>query len=137
MSAKTTCGVMYLEAIQKYGNGDPALERAFAAGFVSGQAEKVYLGACKAAMFRPSEERRPLIVEILADVLPRYDLIVNWIESEAWISKPKHGPDVLKMTKFEVNSAYWHVTRGQLCGVPTKALDTRFHQRRGYGERCD
>lgn len=137
MSEKQTCGVFYREAFLKYGEGNTALERAFAAGFVSGQAEKVHLGACTAAMFRPSEEKRPLIQAILDDVLPRYGLVAQWIGDEVWISRSESCQRVRGMLDFVVNSEFWHRIRGKLCGVPHEELDLMFHERRGYKERCD
>ena len=52
-----SCGVYYREAFLKYGHNE-ATRRAFAAGFVHGQAEKVFSGVCCGAMFRPSLQFR-------------------------------------------------------------------------------
>lgn len=92
-----TCGEFYREALRRYstfeydGGGthtDPRAYRAFAAGFVTGQAEKVYLGACVAAMFRPSEDRLSLMRELLDDITPRYGLTVVWM---GWPRGGKRG----------------------------------------------
>jgi len=53
MSAPT-CGTHYLKLLKVFTELDPERVRYFAAGFVCGQAEKIHLGACPAAMFRPN-----------------------------------------------------------------------------------
>ncbi len=58
---------MCKEAINKYAGDDSEKIRIFAAGFVSGQAEKVYLGACRAAMFRPSQDRYGMLNVVTED----------------------------------------------------------------------
>ena len=45
LKPKTTCGTIYRDALFQYTHGDPEKVRIFAAGFVHGQGEKIYLGA--------------------------------------------------------------------------------------------
>jgi hypothetical protein len=131
---------MYKEALDLYAGNAPTLLRAFAAGFVSGQAEKVYLGACRAAMFRPSQDRAGLIADLLADVCRRYGL---WFildvgsKKEAWICRPSTMNDVLELKDIEEDTVEWHLARAWLCGVPVNEVDIEFHKRVGAGERCD
>lgn len=131
---------MYKEAIDLYGGGDAAKEYAFAAGFVSGQAEKVYLGACRAAMFRPSQERRDMILEIISDVVRRYDLCyVGMVGSknEIWICRREWVANVRELHSLKEDSVMWHSKRAWLCGIPDNEVDLKFHLRSGHGERCD
>src|SRR3990167_3489879 len=92
MAEKKTCGPMYLDALHQY-CGDPIDEEKanlFAAGFISGQAEKVYLGACTAAMFRPSADRRSVVESMLDEICGRYGL--EWVpmDDEIWIIRHEH-----------------------------------------------
>jgi hypothetical protein len=143
MNDKPTCGLLYLSALRKYAvHSDIEIgrerQRLFAAGFVSGQAEKVYLGACKAAMFRPSEETFESIVTILRDVCQRYGLIFQEIDGELWLSRPENAKTVLEdVRRFEPKSEWSHRVRGKLCGIPEAELDLKFHERQGYMEKCD
>lgn len=134
---KPTCGPLYLEGVREFCGGDVALQKAFAAGFVSGQAEKVYLGACKAAMFRPSAETRGWLVPIIDSVCDRYDLRKTFIAREIWITRPVNCDLVIAMIALEPNSMAWHHMRGELCGIPEEERDLRFHERTGYAEKCD
>lgn len=137
MDNKPTCGVMYLDALTRYTGGDPKLVRVFAAGFVNGQAEKVYLGACRAAMFRPSDDFRGMVGEIARDAANRYGLELAWIGGEGWIFRPDNRGAIMRMPSMTVNSPPWHNLRGWLCGVPANEIDLKFHTRQGYGEPCD
>lgn len=126
---KPTCGPMYKEAIEKYGTTD-AEAHAFAAGFVSGQAEKVYLGACRAAMFRPSQDRLAMILEIVSDVVRRYDLCYIagvGSKNEVWICRRKWARDVQDLHYIKEDSPAWHEKRAWLCGIPGDEVDVAFH----------
>lgn len=134
-----TCGPMYLDALEKYTGGDPAKVRLFAAGFISGQAEKVFLGACGAAMFRPSEAYAPMVRAIVIDCATRYDLLWTQEGAEIWIVRNAALLRTLVccLERYPENSTEWHMVRGQLCGVPDSELDYEFHLREGYGKPCD
>lgn len=139
---KPTCGPLYKAGLEEFTGLDPDKTPLFAAGFMSGQAEKIYLGACRAAMFRPSAEYLPVIREILQKIADRYHL---WIESlntaqgeELWLcADPRVATEIRQLADIKENCGAWHLKRGILCGVPLKKIDTDFHHRDGYGKRCD
>lgn len=128
---------MYKNAIESFCGDDPDKIRLFAAGFVNGQSEKVYLGACQAAMFRPSHDRRDMLMEIVENAAIRYGLAVVIVRAEIWICRLASFNTVQQLKSLEENSAAWHQLRGQLCGVPEIEIDVTFHHRSGYGQRCD
>lgn len=149
---KKTCGVYYKEGLDHYNTSVDA-KIAFTSGFVSGQAEKVFLGACRAAMFRPSEKNHPMLLEIVKDVTKRYELYFSekeysiWHPSlqvverfrEFWIYKdPQVAIALGSLFSGETaNSEVWHYSRAILCGIPTTDIDLKFHNRKGFGEDCD
>lgn len=140
MNDKPTCGPMYKETLEKYAGNDPALIRVFASGWIGGQAEKVYLGACRAAMFRPSQDRRGMILEIVSDVCQRYGLFhVSPIgeKQEIWICREVNIVQVETLKFMSEDSEQWHWHRAWLCGIPTDEVDVKFHLRAGHGARCD
>ena len=117
---------------------DNLIARAFLEGWVFGQAEKVYLGACRAAMFRPSPERFDLAWELAGDAARRYGLIRTSLIGEVWLLRNQSAQELLARLRILVpNSLTWHTVRGQLCGVPPEEIDFRFHERPGAGEPCD
>lgn len=136
-----TCCVAYKEGIDLYCQDNLALRRVFAIGFFHGQAEKVYLGACKAAMFRPNLNRNPWVRKAITEVATRYKLVVIPLAyeniTELWVTKLDHAAEVEAIAGFPVNSAEWHQTRGLLCGVPENKLDSSFHLRKGYDKYPD
>ena len=134
---KPTCGVLFLNALAQYTFMDPETIPVFAAGFVTGQAEKVYLGACRAAMFRPSPEYHEMFFRILTDTEKRYGLRSVCFNDEIWISRPENVSLVESVFNLVPNSPEWHELRGRLCGVPHEEIDREFHLRRGYDERAD
>jgi hypothetical protein len=137
-NAKKTCGPMYEEALRRYTSMDPGLIGVFAAGFISGQAEKVYLGACRGAMFRPSADRWPIIMAAVMDVVNRYGLKYQELPEEIWILRDDTAVHWLaELSDCEPNSPRWHRIRARLCGVPLSETDEQFHLRSGHGERCD
>lgn len=136
-SSKVTCGVLYKDGLEQYCR-TRAEEDLFAAGFVSGQAEKVYLGACLAAMFRPSPERREAVQRIVADVCMRYGLTFQFLGDEVWIGRPgRLGNAIADIQRHPKDTPMHHRVRGIYCGVPPRELDDFFHERRGYLEQCD
>lgn len=122
-----------------FGQSD-AEYRAFAVGFAAGQAEKVYLGVCKAAMFRPSRPHFDWFLSDVKTVAANYDLTVTVLDSgcpetpqEIWIHRADY--EVGGWFAHELNSAKWHELRAAACGIPV--VDIHYHKRGGYGERCD
>jgi hypothetical protein len=136
---KTTCGPLYQDALRHYAGDDPERIRLFAAGFVSGQAEKVYLGACRAAMFRPSPDRRAMLLEILEDVARRYGLHYTVEADEIWLWRDPGTANAIDQVfrRGDRDPAGYHRLRGMLCGVPPDEIDEQFHRRPGHGQRCD
>lgn len=143
---KPTCGELYKKAIGQYRLSE--LEREiFAMGFVAGQAEKVYLGASPAAMFRPSDAFTNRLRGIVDDMCKVYGLYVvtnhyddprpreSGSVTEFWISRTYKT--LSRMQDWPVNSPQWHAHRAMLCGIPIEECDIRFHERPGYLEVCD
>lgn len=136
-----TCGALFKEGIDRYAGNDSEKRKMFAIGFWYGQAEKVFLNACKAAMFRPSLERNPWALETLREIADHYGLVTVIIEyenmTELWITKPINRTEVEAIIDVSANSEAWHVRRGLLCGIPTNEIDPIFHLRQGYGKYSD
>lgn len=140
MSDEPTCGVLYQAALNEFCQ-QPEDIRLFAPGFVCGQCEKVYLGACKCAMFRPQPGLRSWLLGVVRKAAAIYGLVVEEFpcdeegRSEIWIAR--EGKYLGRWTKYPINSSYWHMARGILCGVPPEEIDFQFHERRGYNLPCD
>jgi len=137
-----TCGPMYRDSLTEFTDMDPDLIPVFAAGFVTGQAEKIYLGVCEAAMFRPSEKWWDTVMVIVVKVTERYGLWVNTLDTvrgrEIWIcASCEAASEVSALESVGEDSAEWHARRALLCGVPPSQIDYRFHERAGHDEPCD
>lgn len=135
---KKTCGELYLEAISKLATD--AERRIFAKGFVSGQAEKVYLGACNAAMFRPSDTTFDWILSDVSEACQRYRLFYHVFDlsggiQEIWIYRA--GFVIGQWYAYEKDSPGWHRYRAIACGIPESEWDEKFHERKGYNQPCD
>ncbi len=115
---------------------------AFAIGFAVGQAEKVYLGACRACMFRPSAENFVWYKYRVQEIAGAYGLVVTVLESgcpetpwELWLHR--EGADVGSWVSHGANTPSWHMLRAEACGIPIQEVDFQYHLRGGYGENCD
>lgn len=142
MNDKQTCGPLYFEALKHFTGLDPEKIPLFAAGFICGQAEKVCLGACAAAMFRPSEEWQDMVYENVCNAAHIYGLYVTTLDTsrgrEIWMYKSLVAQTAIEsLSGLTENSPRWHQRRGLLCGVPLRQIDHAFHERHGYGEKCD
>ena len=138
MHPTKTCGEFYQEALTEACGNDKSLVPVFAAGFINGAAEKCYLGACRAAMFRPSEEWCLTVTLLAHSAAKRYGLMVAYgISGEVWIVRPEALDEWRAMRDTAPNSRTWHTLRGLLCGIPAQDIDERFHERQGYGKVCD
>lgn len=137
--SKTTCGPLYADGLRHYAGDNQESIRLFAAGFVSGEAEKVYLGAAQGAMFRPSAEYRDMVMSVVRDVVARYDLQMAMLgQDEIWLLRDDNAYQLFRqLLVIDPNTPAWHIIRGQLCGVPISEIDVKFHERKGYGERAD
>lgn len=134
MKQPTTCKPLYAAALKEYTGGDPEKVRLFAAGFIHGEAEKIYLGACKAAMFRPkSQPYREITSALTADAAKRYGLLREELsyldEKEFWLLRPSVLRYFTELKAMEPNSPAWHVRRAALTGVPPMDIDVTFHTR--------
>jgi hypothetical protein len=108
----------------------------FCYGFAAGQAEKVYLGVCNAAMFRPAKEQDWYLSEIRV-IAENFGLQLTVLDSqtpdtpnEIWIHKEPIGA----WLAHPMNSPEWHRLRAEACGIPN--YDPNYHMREGYGERA-
>lgn len=140
MNNQKTCGPLYKEGLEFHTGMDPQLIPVFASGFVSGQAEKIYLGACHAAMFRPSGEWLATVETITAHVAKRYGLLVCVLPTsrgpEIWMCKSAEVCESISaLRSMRENSPEWHRRRGLLCGV--LEIDHEFHHRTGHNDPCD
>ena len=110
-----------------------------AVGHMRGQAEKVYLGACKAFMIRPAADWFQWAIDAMTMVCIHYHLhlAIDTTHGEIWGCKDTATYQTLRtlQTHVEVNSAHWHGIRARLCGVET--VDMYYHERHGYGQRCE
>jgi hypothetical protein len=131
---KVTCGDLYAQLLDRFGiTGELTADIRYGVsiGFVSGLAEKVYLGSCMASMVRPGkDDQMDYIVGAVCEV---YGLNHTEIDGEYWIYKEKHENYIHTMHNLidhgQKNSRSWHRLRGILCGVPADELDMNFHER--------
>ena len=150
-SARPTCGTLYRLFEEQcpflaflhpaaIPHGDVRLaDRAL--GHMRGQAEKVYLGACCAFMIRPASDWFAWAQAAMTYTCEHYGLVLHIArdEGELWgrtaDSIAKHAMDALE--KEPKNTETWHALRAELCGIPREQLDTEYHQRAGWGTRCE
>lgn len=153
MTEQPTCGVLYRQALEHFTGMDPEKLPLFAAGFVTGQVEKCYLGACAAAMFRPSSQHLDMLVKAIEWLGALYGLTYTRIGAELWVyprdpdARIPQYPDLTVHSRLHLlndlwgtgkeNTPEWHHLRAALCGVPAGDVDVRFHEREGYNEPCD
>lgn len=138
-----TCGVLYAKQLSRYCGTDPGKVRLFSIGMATGQAEKVYLGACLGAMFRPAAEHFSDFRLAILQVAKAYGLHYQELDAggpapEMWLLRNEIALSLFAgLSKEPLNSPRWHKLRGNLCGVPWNETDLKFHERRGYQERCE
>lgn len=140
----TTCGPLFETCWREIESKVAGTHLLFEAGFVVGQAEKIYLGACHAAMFRPTDNRSKNVVLTSCMVCSAvYGLQVSIFEreeikDEIWLVDNRfanHLADVL--CNYSYNSQEWHIERGLLCGIPLANIDPSFHERKGFNEKIE
>ena len=94
MATKTTCGLLYQQARAAVLALPQAGVDLYAAGFANGHAEKVYLGACLACMFRPPTMKElgnlQPIYRVITDVYGLYMRTI-WELGETWLCR-QTGP---------------------------------------------
>lgn len=143
MSEQETCGPLYYRNRRMMvPDEDPEKIRVFALGMASGEAEKVHLRACPAAMFRPAAEDFDWLLEGVVliganyglDVWPfLYEVADGVVVREVWMVSNDPWPQLLfqSMKAVKVNTPEWHRLRAVLCGIPEDRVDPEFHKRRG------
>ena len=139
---KVSCGVLYRRVLEAFGVHAEKEVQMFASGFVCGQAEKIHLGACEAAMFRPSEENHHIVDQAVEKACAIYGLKSFTLtydgRFEVWICRTRYFPEMESdLTEKELNSPEWHRLRGLLCGVSVMEIDANFHKREGATARAD
>lgn len=139
---KETCGPLFLRCVEFFTQATDDKVCLFAAGHMTGQAEKIYLGACPAMMCRPSPEYGAWMLTVAAKLSEVYGLEVSLFErpeiaDEIWLHRPAYRNNVALLSQLECNSPEWHRKRGLLCGIPSPEIDPAFHERAGYRERCE
>ncbi len=139
---RETCGPKFLSALSHFTAQTRDPVQLFSAGHMTGQAEKIYLGACAAAMFRPSTEYSAWALQAAVYLSGLYGLQVNVfardeIKDEIWLHRAEHEGGIRSLQSEEYNSPAWHYLRGLLCGVPLGQIDPEFHLRSGFMEPCD
>lgn len=107
----------------------------FYRGFIAGHAEKLWLGACAASMFRPPPEKMTMAEDVVHDVAKIYGLHWRTLRThegtEIWLYKDAWVHDALqRMSEIPENSTGWHWMRGHLCGIPSAQIDHEFHRRK-------
>ena len=129
------CGQLYSDILAEF-DGTPEGDNAFRAGFMLGQVEKVYLGACSACMFRVMPERIERDLTLAKRFAAGYGLETESFpvedQLEVWVFRP--GTDMGMWLRYPVNSADWHLVRGLLVGIPLREIDHNYHERKGYGK---
>jgi len=113
--------------------------RDFTAGFVSGQLEKAFSGACDACMFAPDEQDFNWCYELVSLLSSKvYGMAVHVLQcsnrKEIWVSDSAIGSGFLRELEGMVkggdeNCPWWHLLRGNLCGIPFKRIDPDYHKR--------
>ena len=124
---------LFAELLERFTDDEPLAVTVFAAGFMTGQAEKVWCGACKAAMFRPETPAHDnLLGEIIPDVAGHYGLFYERYlfegEVEYWIASSTWWFLVDRLTDMECNTPAWHLQRAALCGVDPQQIDLEYHK---------
>jgi len=145
MSEEVACGVLYQQNLDKFVAGSKERFSAFTAGYICGQAEKVHLGTCSAAMFRVGEEHWQHVVKLVTGIAKRFNLRLMMYVShvsgvrEIWLldGTPATLRFYRRMANVECDTPEYHLIRALLCGVSSHRVDLEYHQRPGYNEECD
>ncbi len=126
---------LFAELLERFTDDDVTAVAAFAAGFMTGQAEKVWCGACKAAMFRPETPAHDtLLAEIIQDVAGQYGLFYERYlfegEVEYWVATSRWWFLVDRLTEMKCNTGLWHLHRAALCGIDAEQVDLEYHKQK-------
>ena len=111
----------------------------FTGGFIAGQMEKIFSGACEACMFAPDEMDFDWCYELVSCISNNvYGLAVHVLQCsnrrEIWATDPAIGSGFLRELESMVkskdeNCPHWHLLRGNLCGIPSRRIDPNYHLR--------
>ncbi len=131
----TNMSRLFAELLERFTDHEPTAVAAFAAGFMTGQAEKVWCGACKAAMFRPdTSQHDELLGEIIQDVAGQYGLFYERYvfagEVEYWIASSGWWFLVDRLTEMKYDTPKWHLHRAALCGVSPWNVELDYHKQK-------
>ncbi len=118
-----TCGSMYKDALLAV--ADCAGDR-LSIGFLIGQSEKVFIGACLACMTKDAE-----ICEAAKRIANMYGLefsllsphTANVRSPEIWLSRTS-----LRFNSHPVDSSEWNLLRAAICGVPATEINLNYHK---------
>lgn len=145
METAVTCGELHKQCRELF-RDLKSYDDIFAAGVICGQSEKVYLGACSAAMFRPSRGRFHFCYDTVLRASNIYGLSVESLRChyageacvEIWICRGVAVAEkVRQLDGMKMNSEAWHAARASLCGIPSSEWDFEYHLRGEFGKRCD
>lgn len=120
-----TCGELYKDALKH--TAEFVVDQV-SLGFLIGQAEKVFIGACDGCMTKDIELsgaaiRIAEVYGLTMALLSPSSAPVN--SPELWIFRPP-----LRFTEFEKDSPEWNLHRAAMCGVPAVSIDLDYHRRR-------
>ena len=151
MKQTETCGMLYRRFEEQCSHreflhpaaiphGDVRLaDRAL--GHMRGQAEKVYLGACQAFMVRPAPDWWDWALPAMGFVCTHYRLCLYIADNVGELWGCASETILMRVHRVLVgenkDTPGWHQLRGWLCGIPSERLDGNYHDRDGYGERCE
>lgn len=124
---KQLCGGLYSAAVKAVEDcpGDR-----LSIGFLIGQAEKVFMGACGGCMTRDIE-----IYVAAMRIAEVYGLSAALVSPEMfkvrapeiWIYRDRDDME-LKFLRYEINSPEWNLHRAAICGVPAENIDLDYHR---------
>ena len=130
---KPTCGPLFYEAMKLALMSTENAEELFSYGHIVGQAEKVWLGACPAAMFRPTEHEEANFISRLTGICNIYKLDSITLHTsrghEYWMFRGESRSDIELLREKKEDTGAWHQLRGLLCGVRSQDIDFIFHER--------
>jgi hypothetical protein len=118
-----TCGELYQEAIKAT---EGLHYNLLSLGFLIGQAEKVYIGACRGCMtkdvsLKAAAARVAGVYGLtLADLHPETE---NVNSGELWIFRGVRLP----FLGHAVDSPEWNLQRAAICGVPASEINLHYH----------
>ena len=125
-----TCSKCYEEVIANIVHRE-----AFIRGYITGQAEKVFLGACPAAVFTADNDSnidRQTLLLIIIDIAKRYQLSMHTFSDQIWICRDMFVwckiNDLYNSSTITINSPEWHRIRAELCGIPEDEIDEKYHE---------